>query len=425
MSYIGNNQMLFGARTADVIKSTISPVFAENSWETIAHVCRYGDPSKYWKVGDYKEVVFKEEEHFSIGDTTGNGIEEYLGIKCYDPSNMVDEIKGTSIKIGAEFTYTIGEDETIEYKIRLTATNRMSSAPTKIIYEEEKKLAHLTFPISFECGITIEQIKDGDINQYLVDATFTPYITTNIANHTSKMVQTLQIIGFNHDKVINPYEYGKQRAGMTLQLGCSRNVTGDEKATLLEPLYNNIEGIITEDKLYFKCPNNVLTDYTEGATNWVDGGFRIALQSLFDKSEIAPFLVEVQKYTSQYFDTSNKWYAPMLSSDKVFLLSEYEVFGEVFRAPGKEGEHYEFYKDGYSKFMWSNGLLFEVINGARIWLRSAYGEGVSPSTKNINYAISIYESVVNRNPLRVNYMPSKPSNGKDGVPAYIAPCICL
>ena len=34
----------------------VDPVFANNSWETIAEVARYGDPSRYWKVGDYKEI---------------------------------------------------------------------------------------------------------------------------------------------------------------------------------------------------------------------------------------------------------------------------------------------------------------------------------------------------------------------------------
>ena len=42
-------------------KPIIDPIFANNSWETIAWVAKNDDPSKYWKVGDYKmlEIPYK------------------------------------------------------------------------------------------------------------------------------------------------------------------------------------------------------------------------------------------------------------------------------------------------------------------------------------------------------------------------------
>lgn len=37
-------------------KPEINPIFADNDWDVISWVCRNDDPSKYWKVGDMKEV---------------------------------------------------------------------------------------------------------------------------------------------------------------------------------------------------------------------------------------------------------------------------------------------------------------------------------------------------------------------------------
>lgn len=365
---------------------TFKRVFKDNTWEQIAIAAKMGVAQNYWNVGDYKDIsidTYELECLSSYGiDILINpklfsvwGLDKRISIKCWwksssNPDGWYIIIKNLdSSVVGGGVSYT--DIETV------------------------RKL-----------GVYPQTEGDGEVV---------------VKNKQVVKNYPVQIIGFNHDKVANKRVYGRDRAGITLQIGVSRNFYGDNKPSLLDM---NIGGIMINET-YYKSPNSVLTDYTEGATNWTDGGYRLALQTLLDKTELAPYLVEVQKYTSQYFDSTNKWYAPMLSSDKVFLLSEYEVFGEVFRAPAKEGEQYELYQDGYSKFMWSKELLNGQINGARLWLRSANGGGVSPSTKNTPYTISVYEHVSSRNPLKVNYMPSQASNGKDGVPAYIAPCFCI
>jgi hypothetical protein len=231
----------------------------------------------------------------------------------------------------------------------------------------------------------------------------------------------LQIIGFNHDKVTNPYDYGKARAGMTLQLGCSRSQYGDTKASLFS---GSIDNLMTP-KGYFFSPTRVRDDYTLGATNWADGGFRIALQDLFKDTDVEPFMVTVQKYTSQFFYMANQWEAPMLTEDRVFLLSENEMFGKQHQAPAQEGEHYEFYKDGYSKFMWHQDLLDGKTDNALLWLRSAQKEQVNETTKDSISACCCYLTVNSRDPLSVNYQPSAAGNVSEARAGFIAPCICL
>ena len=103
------------------------------------------------------------------------------------------------------------------------------------------------------------------------------------------------------------------------------------------------------------------------------------------------------------------------------MPSEYEIFGQQILAPYIEGEQYEFFKDGYSKFMWSDALLMGDSDLGRLWLRSAYGAKVNELQGDSNYSLNVYLGVNSRNPVNVLYSPSYASSG-DGV---IAPCVCL
>ena len=376
----------------------VDPVFANNSWELIKWICRHDDPSKYWKVGDYKPLCFgKKLVATNLTPNTEGWYEgDYVCAKNYetilaffDWDKFVDVIDR---KVG---TYTIKAPQ-------------VNFAPPFYVYDEE--------------GTKIwEGNSLSDLGASIADITASPDEWTVIVGD-EKLEYPLQIIGFNHDKVTNPYEYGKQRAGMTLQLGCSRSNKhyGDTRATLFEGV---IDGIMSSNGKYYKSPNKVLTDYSEGATNWANGGFRIALQSMFDNTEIAAHIVEVQKYTSQYFSESNYWCAPMLTADKVFLPSEWEMFGVIVHSPAQEGDQYEYYKDGYSKFMWHKDLLNGVITKANLWLRSAQGASVNVNLTDNTTTCAVYLNVKSYDPLSVNYTPSAAASETRA--GLIAPCICI
>lgn len=387
----------------------IDPVFENNSWETIAEVARYGDPSKYWKVGDYKMVSFGATDDLVLLNSM-KGLEEMYGGPCVagningqvlvisDVNRFVEDVVGVS----GSYTIKSGEGGS-----RANPYTIVANASGSVVWEGDYD--NLSIDIT-------DDISEPD------------EWTVEIGREEAKCF--LQIIGFNHDKVANPYEYGKQRAGMTLQFGVSRHITGDLIPTLYSPI---LEGVMASDGIHYKSPCRTVYDgdsgeYVDRRTNWKDCAFRTSLNTILVGSSLEDLVVPVQKYTSQYYKSSNHYSASMLTEDRVFLPSEYEVFGEVVNAPCKEGEQYEFYKDGYSKFIWSEELLTGTVTNGRLWLRSAKGADVNESTPDSVSACSVYMSVTSRpddagDGAKVNYQPAAAASNSSA--AYIAPCICL
>lgn len=363
-------------------KREVDPVFANNSWETIKWVAQHDDPSKYWKVGDYKELTIT---NFKL-------IEQSEYVIEFDSKRFVKKMREFH---AIPSTYFIDSDGRHFLQFGLNKGE-------PFVYAFNLGLHKWRIGSWDNVGITLSDDYDGRV--------FTIYFDYQ------EQTLPLQIIGFNHDKVTDPYNYGKQKAGLTLQLGASRNFYGDTNPSVYEGV---IDGLMEADGIHFKSPNKVRSDLTEGATNWADGGFRIALQSLFDGTEIAPYLTEVKKQTSHHYQEGQRWSALMDTADKVFLPSEWEYYGEVLYAPAREGDQYEFYKEGYSKFMWSSGLLSGAVTTERLHFRSAVGSKVGTDLDS-KYNSGVYLSVRSLDPVSVSYSHSYASGG-----GFIAPCICL
>ena len=383
----------------------VNSTFEKNKWELIKWVCQHDDPSKYWKVGDYKMVAFGEGE---------------LGI-----TNLIPDPNKWYGGLG----YVYGENYgTVAY---LWDLDTFLSAIGRKVGTYTLKCPQSGFAPPFylydEKGTKLYEGAKDELGIGFSDKTETPdewkFVVGNIVKE-----YPLQIIGFNHDKVANPYEYGKQRAGITLQFGASRHIFGDKIPTLYSPI---LEGVMADDGIHYKSPCRTVFEegrYVDKRTNWRDGAFRTSLDAILFSSPLEKFVVSVQKYTSQYYKSSNHYSAAMLTEDRVFLPSEYEVFGEVVNAPCQEGEQYEFYKDGYSKFMWSEELLSGAVPNGRLWLRSAKGADVNESTPDSVSSCSVYMSVTSRpddngEGAKVNYQPAAAASNSTA--AYIAPCICL
>jgi len=241
----------------------VDPVFANNTWEKIAEVARYGDPSKYWKLGDYKEI----------------------------------EIDGQTVPV--------------------------------------------------------------------------------------------QIIGFNHDRVTNKTSYGKDKAGLTLMLGCTRTRYGNKVG-----LYtgNMPKLSVSSSDNHIISPNRIDGDgnITETGSNWAESAFRHLLtQQLNSKlpSEIKENIVSVNKIVSYAFNAKNYYRNMVETQDKYFLLSEYEMYGEQLSTKAMEGDQYEFFKLGYSKAVITPELYKAQQSGttgytnSRLWLRSVASKYVDPYIK--------------------------------------------
>lgn len=149
----------------------------------------------------------------------------------------------------------------------------------------------------------------------------------------------MEIIGFNHDILSNNVAYGKPnksgKAGITF---CCKDIFYNEA---MNTSATNVGGW-QECKIRQTLSNLEENLYPDGA-----GKFQY---------DWRPFIKSVNKKTS----VGNSLEDIETTEDKLFLLSEVEVFGSTtYSVPG-EGTQYAYYKAGNSK----------VKNDATWWLRS-------------------------------------------------------
>lgn len=184
------------------------------------------------------------------------------------------------------------------------------------------------------------------------------------------------IVGFNHDNVVDPYSYGKSKAGITLTLGYSRAAVEDAPPHDWETNKNNLL-LYTRFEQFDACidGNTIASPYFNNSDtnklNWEECQFREALQHLFDGSEVYPYLVEVEKRTATGSYNSNlNYYPSIFTNDKVSLFSEYEINGILANACAIEGEQYEFFKRGNSRFFWDAAFANKHKHQIPCWSRS-------------------------------------------------------
>ncbi len=394
----------------------IDPVFANNSWEDIAIVARYKDPSRYWKVGDYKEIdmPFYSFEIGEMKDVNFFNRDRFLKVTnfrqgTYNVTFVNDDIFGLIPKItSGGFSY-VDQDGTLEFDFVKN-------------YDSETEI-------------------------YSTDA----FIKDMKVTKTYKKVPA-QIIGFNHDDVSFPNSYGKTKAGLTLMLGCTSSFYGNKVG-----VYDNYipHCSVSMDDTHIVSPNTVDTsgNKTDTGTNWASGGFRYYLSEHLEMhlpEELSKNVCCVNKLSSRLFSAKNYYRDMRVTKDFYFLLSEYEVFGEQIVTKAIEGEQYRFFKEGNSKIVMTPeirdavlGIEYDTYTNSRLWLRSVdskYTDPYLPSenfygmtsnyTSNPNYTNDGLNKRTNSILLSYNY-DSKKYNFQSGgaysnnIPAYIAPCFCL
>ena len=145
----------------------------------------------------------------------------------------------------------------------------------------------------------------------------------------------IDIIGKNHDD----YADGSGKAPLTFQLHDCYGTTYE-----MNNNYSNAEG-------WTNCTMRMTT--------------LPAIMSLMP-SEVQSALKEVNKLTS----AGNQSSVINITADKLFLLSEIEVFGSISVTFGGEGVQYDYYKAGNSKIKKINGTAKEC------WERSPVGNSV-------------------------------------------------
>lgn len=136
-----------------------------------------------------------------------------------------------------------------------------------------------------------------------------------IAGATSKI---LRIIGFNHDNVTDPEAYGREKAGITLEMV-------DQHSSLIGPMNdNNYSGTAWyHSSSMYHC-------------KW-----RQTILPAFMASEMPNDLKNVLVAVDKEYNSDGA-----TVSDTLFLLSLNELFGTYPSGAGSEGDRYDYYIAG-------------------------------------------------------------------------------
>lgn len=154
---------------------------------------------------------------------------------------------------------------------------------------------------------------------------------------------TLRIIGFDHDWVSDVTTYGREKAGITLQMVKAQPAL---KTSMNGTSYKNLSW-------YSAASGNACAMRSTTLPNYLASTIPDALKSV---------LVPVGK--EFYYKEKN---GIQSISDTLFLLSANEIFGTYTSGFGSEGEQYAYYAAGNSKTIYNT-------DGSAVswWTRSPY-----------------------------------------------------
>lgn len=147
---------------------------------------------------------------------------------------------------------------------------------------------------------------------------------------------TARIIGFDHDDVTNSASYGRVKAGITFEF----------KETTSETYQINSS--------------------TSRPGGWGVAEIQNSLKTMYNglNSDLRSVIVPVNKPYNKSYNASSVSY----SSDKLFLLSTYEIFTIGNTSAARDGSRYAYYEAGNSRQKYIVGTSTK----ASYWTRSYY-----------------------------------------------------
>lgn len=159
----------------------------------------------------------------------------------------------------------------------------------------------------------------------------------------------VQIIGFDHDNVVDVASYGRNKAGVTFQFGKAKS---------------NVEGQYGMYSQYYSM-NGSKTN-TGGWTSCVMRSSTMPTMKTYLPTDCQGVICKVNKLTSAGGGSSSI----NTTQDELWLLSEIEIFGKTTYSVSGEGEQYAFYKSGNNRFRYNKRGSTE-----RWWERSPNADG--------------------------------------------------
>ena len=252
----------------------------------------------------------------------------------------------TATYSGDESSESVSVDTVKEYALTLSfGPTASTSATSGVTYTggisplSEANLNRYAKAISNNSSIT-----NTTSTVYIDDPKNSAYYEISVGDTVSFTIDsvsyTFVILGFNHDTLTNSTAYGEATA------------TGKAGVT-------------------FQMQNCLATKYSMEATNtnvngWAGCAMRTSTIATL-LSQLSSGLQSVIKYVDKLTSAGNQSSTINTSSDKLFLLSEIEVFGTITYSKAGEGVQYAYYIAGNSKIKKVNGTAFAW------WERSPYG----------------------------------------------------
>lgn len=147
---------------------------------------------------------------------------------------------------------------------------------------------------------------------------------------------TAQIIGFDHDDVTDSASYGRVKAGITFQF--KETTSGTYQ----------------------------INSSTSLSGGWAVAGIQNSLKTMYNglNSDLRSVIVPVNKPYNASYNASSVSY----SSDKLFLLSTYEIFTIGNTSAARDGSRYAYYAAGNARYKYRVGTSTK----AAYWTRSYY-----------------------------------------------------
>lgn len=220
---------------------------------------------------------------------------------------------------------------------------------------------------------------------FVVSVSETAYVVDDVTNSASVEVLVDAVAVFNVD-ISYIYENFSDNDWQTIIEVCQNNVVpdswnvGSQKTMTIDgknysvdiigknhDTYSYESGIAPLTFQIHECYSG-LRAMNSSATNsggWSSCAMRTTQLSgilALMPSEVQAAIKEVNKKTSAGSQSSTI----KTTTDKLFLLSEVEVFGSVSGSKSGEGSQYDYYKEGNSK------IKYYILNGSAVawWLRS-------------------------------------------------------
>lgn len=174
---------------------------------------------------------------------------------------------------------------------------------------------------------TLQNMSWADIQKVSKAGKASEYWAIGDTKTTSVNIQqyTFEIIGFDHDTPTDTSSYGRSKAGITFQM-----------RDLLSTTYT-------------------MNSTGTNSGGWKDSSMRSTLNNMCDRLyDVKSFIVPVNKQTNVGGASTDI----ETTSDKLFLLTEREVFGTTTYASPSHGTQYAYYKNGGSKIKKKSGSAY-------------------------------------------------------------------